>query len=218
LDDHPGSKQLPVVVPMVVHHSATGWTAPATLADLLDADAELIDALGPHIPQLCVLIDDLSQAEDSALQARSAQAVALAALRLLVWARHSPDLSADLRRWRQAFDAVLAAPNGVAALSALVDYTLRVANLSLKDLHEFVQSLGPGGNEAFMTAARRLIEEGIEQGIERGEAKIVLHLLGKKFGPLDDATIERVRAAGAGELELYAERVLTAETLAEVLG
>ena len=44
---HPRARKLPAILPIVVHHSPTGWTAPVAFEDLLDADAELLDALGP---------------------------------------------------------------------------------------------------------------------------------------------------------------------------
>ncbi len=47
---HPRAKKLPAILPIVVHHSPTGWTAPLAFEELLDVDAELLDALGPHVP------------------------------------------------------------------------------------------------------------------------------------------------------------------------
>jgi hypothetical protein len=54
-----------------VHHSATGWTAPVAFEEMLDADAELLDALGPHVPRFRFLLDDLSAQNDANLRART---------------------------------------------------------------------------------------------------------------------------------------------------
>ncbi len=73
------------------------------------------------------------------------------------------------------------------------------------------------------------IEKGIEKGIERGrsegreegraegQAGIVLRLLELRFGDVPDAVRERVRNASAAELEAWAEAVLMAASLDEVL-
>src|SRR5689334_20846313 len=68
---HPRAKKLPAILPMVVHHSPTGWTAPVAFEDLLDADADLFDAFGPHLLRFRFLLDDLSKQSDADLRART---------------------------------------------------------------------------------------------------------------------------------------------------
>ena len=46
----------------------------------------------------------------------------------------------------------------------------------------------------------------------------MLKLLTLKFGPLSAAVTERVQSAGVAQLDAWAERVLGATTLEEVLG
>jgi len=58
------------IVPIVVHHSPTGWTAPIAFEDMLDVDADVLDALGPYIPRFRFLLDDLSAQTDAELLAR----------------------------------------------------------------------------------------------------------------------------------------------------
>ena len=50
-----------------------------------------------------------------------------------------------------------------------------------------------------------------------GEAKLLLRQLGLRFGPLSDATRARVEAATRQQLDAWGERILTAQTLDEVL-
>ena len=59
--------------------------------------------------------------------------------------------------------------------------------------------------------------EGIEKGRSEGQAGIVLRLMELRFGVLSDAVRERVRDASAVELEAWAEAVLTAPGIDEVL-
>jgi hypothetical protein len=65
---------------------------------------------------------------------------------------------------------------------------------------------------------REAIQEGVKQGLEQGERKVLLRLLRRRFGAEVDGEIERrVEAATAEQIEVWAERVLSAATLAELL-
>jgi predicted transposase/invertase (TIGR01784 family) len=63
---------------------------------------------------------------------------------------------------------------------------------------------------------RRGLERGLEQGLER-ERTLIRRLLDKKFGPLCAATLAQLDVADHAALERYADRVLTARSLEEVL-
>jgi hypothetical protein len=65
---------------------------------------------------------------------------------------------------------------------------------------------------------REAIQEGVKQGLEQGERKLLLQLLRRRFGAaVDGETQRRVAMASATQLELWADRVLSAATLAELL-
>jgi len=62
------------------------------------------------------------------------------------------------------------------------------------------------------------LEQGVKQGLEQGERKVLLRQLRRRFGAEVDGEIERrVAAAPAEQIEIWAERVLSAVTLAEIL-
>ena len=73
-----------------------------------------------------------------------------------------------------------------------------------------------------MTAGERLIqqgeERGIQQGIQQGERALLLRQLRKRFGHHVDVDAEqRLATASAEQIAIWAERVLSAATLAELL-
>ncbi len=74
-------------------------------------------------------------------------------------------------------------------------------------------TMGEDVEEEIVTLADRLREE----GRQKGERKLLLKLLTLRFGKLPEAALARVNAAGVEQLEAWAERVLTALTLAEVI-
>ena len=98
-----------------------------------------------------------------------------------------------------------------------------------KRTHEFFGQLGPKEELAFMTGAEMLTEEvrveaeargraeGEARGEARGRAELVLKLLALKFGALTEEQSARVRNSSVEQLELYAERVLTVDSLDAVL-
>ena len=68
------------------------------------------------------------------------------------------------------------------------------------------------------TWRREAIQQGVQQGLEQGERKLLLRLLRRRFGAaVDGETERRVAAAPAAQIEIWAERVLSAATLAELL-
>jgi len=66
--------------------------------------------------------------------------------------------------------------------------------------------------------ARRYFGQGLTEGTTKGRVEIVLKQLAIRFGSLSDADQARIRSAQGVELDVVAERVLTAQTLDEALG
>ena len=64
-------------------------------------------------------------------------------------------------------------------------------------------------------------QEGLQKGLQKGElsgrAALLEKLLRLKFNNVDDAVIQRLHSANEAELDLWAERVLFANTLEEVM-
>ena len=65
--------------------------------------------------------------------------------------------------------------------------------------------------------ARGIAEGKAEGKAERG-MEIILKLLASRFGPLPEAVHARVRSADGAQIDTMADRMLTAQTLEEVLG
>jgi hypothetical protein len=61
------------------------------------------------------------------------------------------------------------------------------------------------------------LEAGVKHGLER-ERQLLLRLLRRRFGSrVDGETERRVETASAEQIEVWAERVLSAESLGELL-
>lgn len=75
--------------------------------------------------------------------------------------------------------------------------------------------------EAIQEGVKQGVKQGLEQGLEQGverERKLLRRLLRRRFGAqVDGETERRVAAAPAEQIEAWAERVLSAATLASLL-
>lgn len=61
------------------------------------------------------------------------------------------------------------------------------------------------------------LQEGMQQGMQEGEARILLRQLTLRFGELPENVRIRVANADADTLLRWSERVLTADTIEDVL-
>lgn len=220
LTAHPEAKRLPPVVPVVLHHSDSGWTAGTAFTDVLDVDPDTRQALGAHVPSFAFLLDDISHESDDALRARAMTALARLCLWCLRHAREPDELVQQLGRWLHLVREARLAPNGVAAIVRIWKYILATNQPPRPEV--LVQRLlavaGQEEKEEIVTAADQLIERGRQEGLREGLRATVQKLLRLRFGALSDDVTMRIARADTVQLEQWVERVLTAATLSEVLG
>ncbi len=215
---HPRAKKLPAILPIVVHHSPTGWTAPVAFEDVLDVDAELLAAFGPHVPRFRFLLDDLSAQTDADLRARTQMT---AGGRVAI-------LSLKHGRDQVAMRIRVLAPDGRApaardVLASVLRYILETSRAEPATLRELLaRQVGRKAAEEIMTTAEMLRREGEARGVKKGEVLskrgTLLLQLRQRFGRLPAAAVARIDKAGAAELDVWAGRVLTASSVDEVLG
>ena len=210
---HPRAKKLPAILPIVVHHSATGWTAPVAFEELLDADAELLTALGPYVPRFRFLLDDLSVQTDAELRARTKMTPGGRVVILSL--KHGRDqvairiqvLSPDGR-----------APGARDVLAAVLRYILETSRAEPATLRGLLaQQVGPRRAEEMLTTAEKLRREGEARGKAQGKREALLLQLRQRFGRVPAAAAARIESAAAAELDVWFGRVLSASSLSDVL-
>ena len=100
------------------------------------------------------------------------------------------------------------APNGRAALTIIFRYMFMVYERVAPE--ELIELLGQAVDEE----GKR---KGLARGQLEGQRKLLLKQLRARFGDLPEVAVARVNAADNAQLDLWAERVLSAPTLADVL-
>jgi len=218
LERNPQARLLPAIAPLVVHHSERGWTAPKRFEQILALPEDALEALRPNLPSFELLLDDLSVERDEALRERVLlPALAKLSLLCLKWSRQSPDIFEELRRSASLVEEVSGAPNGVAALSAIVSYLLEVSDATPQKVGTILRQLGPKTGEAVMTFEQYFEEKGRVQGEARGEARAILKILERRGIALSDAERERVGTCqDLLQLDAWLEHALAVSSASEL--
>ncbi|MDE0459673.1 MAG: Rpn family recombination-promoting nuclease/putative transposase [Chromatiales bacterium] len=220
---------LPAIVPLVLYHGPGRWTVPRSVIEMVDAPEEL----EPLLRNFAYVLHDLGDIVPLRLSRTPEVRAGLLALRV----HRFDEIPSDL------LDLIVGGPVAGSEFERhLMRYIVERMNLTPAMLEASLRRTKPDRWEALMgTVAEAWIEqgraEGIEQGLARGiekgladgraegreegraegQAGIVLRLLELRFGVLPDAVRDRVRGASAAELEAWAEAVLVAASLDEVL-
>jgi predicted transposase/invertase (TIGR01784 family) len=223
-----GAQQLPVIVPVVLHHGETGWRAATCFEGLFDLPPEARE----FTPHFRFVLDDLAAHSEAALLDRAASAFTRLVLSALQQMRGERALAELLRGWAGLLREVGAAPNGQRALRLLFRYIFVVRGaeeLATIDAIDSVAVEIPRGNEENMDTVDQQfdkfldrfgrqegLQQGRQEGRQEGERRLVLRQLRRRFGELPEALRERVEAAQCEELERWSDRLLSAGSLDEV--
>jgi len=225
----PKPQGLPPVIPLVVYHGESAWSAPQCLWDLLDPAVREEPALGRLTPSFDFLVDDLTEATDEALFSRAMGLFAGIAAVFLRDSRTPSRVVPMVRRLGAMLAELWTAPDGQRAVAILLRYIWLVADVSHDEVVAAVECNLPEAKELIMTIAERLRQEGLERGRQEGRQeglrtgilggrlRTVRRQLELRFGALDEVTVRRLESSDEAALERFAERVLTARTLDEAL-
>lgn len=226
--DDPGASRLPVIVPVVLHHSDSGWRAATRFEALIEAPAEAV----AFTPCFGFALDDLGAQSQAALLERAASACTRLVLAALQQARGADDVAAMLRGWAGLVRGLVGETDGQRALRLVLRYLYEVRGVGDLATIEATASEIRTEEDAMETIAQFLEKRGLEKGLQRGlqeglqqglqkgkqegQRELLLRLLQRRFGELPAALARRVAAAEGPQLERWAERLLEAGSVDEV--
>jgi predicted transposase/invertase (TIGR01784 family) len=222
VETHRKARRLPPILPVVIHHGDRGWSVDREFSAIVD----IPDGFADHVPQFRFAFEDLATVDADTLRTRGSAATRVALLALKE-TRAAEDLKHLLLGWISVLHELEREPDGPHALEYIFRYLVAV-----RDAQEFdidFRALGLGkASEAIMTRETYLINKGIEQGIEQGIQKgiqkgrqegqqgLFLRMLRRKFTRIPPAVVAQIESADMTRLELWGDRLLTADTLDEV--
>lgn len=104
------------------------------------------------------------------------------------------------------------------AVAQLLRYVYWVCpELHYQEFRETIRRQLPESEEAVMTIAEQLIQQGRVEGRAEGRVELLEQLILEKFGTLPSALHERLVSATDEQFARYSRRVLRAETLDAML-
>ncbi len=213
----PAKEPLVPILPIVVHHGPSGWTAPRSMRELLRLEPDLEALLGERLLSMTLTIDDLARQTPEEIAARRASAQVRLVLGMLRDARTAGSVGELLSRWAALVREALAEDPTLDAVVLVLRYISKVRDERLDDVLDAARQIGQEAEEATMTLYDRLIAEGEAKGKAEGMAALILRML-TRFGPVPPEVAVRVRAANVEELVAMADRMATAKSVAEVVG
>ena len=203
---------------------------------------DLRAALGMQPLSCTLIVDDLCAMEDDAMRARRMDAYAR--LCLFAMARAAAEDFLDrLAAWQAELRLVFGAADHD-RIASLLRYTFHVHRHTNPATvrRRIAAVIGPEQEDAMLSVAEQLIQEGIEKGLEQGIEKgreqglkqgirrgreqgrtqerrnLLLRVLDHRFGAIPAPLAARVAAARRTELERWFDRALDAASLDDVFG
>ena len=210
-------EHLPPIVPIVFHHSASGFRAPTRFEASLDPLVGELPELLAFTPCFQFLVDDISHASDAELRGRALNAFGQLALFFLRDARSPERLLSGFAGLAGLFEQLLSAPDGKRALAMLFQYlSMASRRLDRDALRQAVRGAIPAAEELIMTLAEQWQREGFEKGLQQGQRSLLLSQLEAKFGTVPPAQLARLDGADEAALRRFARRLLVAASVEEV--
>jgi len=106
----------------------------------------------------------------------------------------------------------------ILSLYAFIDWVLALPDALEEDYHRCIQAIEEAEHMQYVTTAERIgIQKGRQEGRQEGEAAMLLRQIARKFGPPTETVRERIERADPETLVEWPDRILTAQTLDEVL-
>lgn len=243
LEDHEQAQVLPAIVPVVLYHGDERWSAARGFDALLDVPEAVRPTLAEHLVHFAYLLDNVSEIPDDRLRTREPTTAFLDLC--FKYVRRGAQFAEVLSRSGDLMREVRRTPGGREAFLLVWRYISLVHDET--EHHQTLtaileREIGPEAKDIIMTVGEQLMEqgrqqglqegreqgiqegreqgihEGREQGIHEGERGLLLRQLRTRFGAQVNADTERrVAAASSEQIGLWADRVLSAATLAELL-
>ena len=214
-----GCRCLPLIIPIIVYHGRN-----RRLGVRLSSLVELPDEeLKGYVPDFDQAFYDFSPDSDVDIKGNILLRLALTCLR----AKNNPTVERHVREIFRMLGDLGNDATSLRWLTTIAGYVFQTMDIDRDVMQDIVtKSLESGKEDAVMTLAERLRsegrqegrQEGMEEGVVLGRHAVLQRLIAKRFGLdfLDIRTQERLRAARAEQLDLWAERILDAQTLEDL--
>ena len=175
LANHDNARFLPPVIPLVLYHGKNKWNLGTRFSKLFNTPGPL----RVFIPDFKFLLLDISHEPDKNIKGEPLLQILLKTLKYVF----KPDIKNKLPEIIQLFEEIKNKNTALDYLAALITYLVNAAgNLDNEDIEVTVSNVfRKEGGEIMATIAEKLINQGIEKGIDKGKWDVVLNMLREGF-------------------------------------
>ena len=204
---------LPFVLPIVLYNGHRRWKSPTNVAALVKQVPRGLEAFRPQVEYLLIdegafLPDQLDELPGPVARLFRLEHAGPEALLAEIKRLRRSLAGAQHQELRRAF---------VIAIMAILRRRLKEIRLprieELEEIETMIAEKAPTWTEMW---ERQGLEKGLERGRKEGESAMLLRLLERRFGPLDEHTRQRVASADAERLLAWGENFVDATTLQDV--
>jgi hypothetical protein len=189
----------------------------------LNGYEELPKDVKVHVPNFDYIIYDLSGFSDEEIKGKVQTRILLTLLRD-IFTKDIDELIHSILKCIHYLQELEDKQTGIEFLETMIRYVFSAANnLTKRDMEIIIKEIEttfPKGSEITMTLADILREEGMQEGIEIGQAKALsktaLQLLTAKFGVLPKELTEEISKLDVISLELILSNMFNYTSLADV--
>ena len=224
---HKRLKKLPPIIPMIFYHGSRRWRLPLDFSSYMEIGEELLS----YIPSFRAVMFNLQQLGDANLRGNMLFQAAIKTFKyaLTQLSPHFGEMARDLST--VPFD-----DSQKVFLKVWLEYIIQVGkDIGRKDVEEVLRTVGSADmKEAYMTLAEQLIAKGKDEGKLEGKLEdklegklegqtlakqqVLLRLLVKKFGPVDNEETRKIRnCRDLDRLDQAIELVLDTRSADQVL-
>jgi predicted transposase/invertase (TIGR01784 family) len=208
-------KKLPCVVPFIFYHGSRKWTYPLAFSSYVNVEEEL----DCYVPDFRPVMFNLQNVDLDLLIGGLTVKTALKAFKYAL-----KGLLPHLEEILQSIPNLPIDSKTRAFISRLLEYIIQVGgDARAEDLKEELDAVASGvSKEVLMTIEELILERGKVAGKIEGtiqeKQQVLIRLLEKKFGPLDDDNKQRVLDNRDGEkLDSAIDLILDADSVQVVL-
>lgn len=173
------NNELPIIIPLVVYHDKNEWNIKTELKEMIPEYYNLPDDIKKYIPNYEYLVYDLTKYKDEDVKLEAITRIILKIMRDVKYA--SLDKVVDiLEEGFNLLEDVIEKDVVTHYIEACLRYILSIrSDIDKEEIAEIAGKISMKGSELVMTAAEKLIQEGMEKGIEIGTKKEKINLVKK---------------------------------------
>lgn len=170
------AKKLPGIFPMLIYHGKTGWNVDKSFRALIDTPKELIEHLGPYMPDYQYRVYDLSDTPDEEIKGEILLKILLKTLKYVFHGDFSERLVGIL----DLFTEIIDKKKCTEYLEVLLRYISKgVPSITSKQLRDSIERSKIDGGEIMPTIEQELMKKGEAKGEAKVRMKIAAALLRK---------------------------------------